>query len=120
MKVAVTSSGQNLEAPVDARFGRAPSFLIVDTETMNFEVIPNQQNLQAAQGAGVQAAAAVARLKPDAVLTGHCGPKAFSTLRAAGIPVFVNVTGTVRQAVENYKAGKLQSTKAPDTGGHWV
>ena len=46
MKIAVSASGSDLEAQVDPRFGRAPYFLIVDTDTMDFDVVPNQPNLQ--------------------------------------------------------------------------
>lgn len=55
MKVAFTTSGDNLGAPLDSRFGRAPKFLIYDLETNTFDVVDNRQNLNAAQGAGIQA-----------------------------------------------------------------
>ncbi|SMC16472.1 Predicted Fe-Mo cluster-binding protein, NifX family [Desulfacinum hydrothermale DSM 13146] len=119
MKVAVSSSGEDLNSPVDARFGRAPYFLMVDTETLDYQVVPNTQNLQASQGAGIQAATTVSRHKPDAVLTGHCGPKAFRTLQAAGIPVYTQVSGTIREAVENFKRGVYAESNGPDVEGHW-
>lgn len=119
MKIAVSASGPTLDAAVDPRFGRAPYLLIVDPDTLEFEAVANQINLQAAQGAGIQTAALVARYQPAAVLTGHCGPKAFQTLRAAGIPVIVEVHGPVRQAVEYYRAGKLSQAKGPNVTGHW-
>lgn len=120
MKVAVSSTGKDLDAPVDPRFGRAAYFLLVDSETLTFETLANMHNLQAAQGAGVQAASAVARHKPDAVLTGHCGPKAFQVLRAAGIPVYTGVSGSVKEAVQQYKAGLLKPSTAPNVEGHWA
>jgi predicted Fe-Mo cluster-binding NifX family protein len=91
----------------------------VDTETLAFEVISNSQNLQAAQGAGVQAASLIARRKPAAVLTGHCGPKAFQVLQAAGIPVYVGVSGTVKEAVARFKKGEFTPSMAPNAEGHW-
>lgn len=119
MKIAVSASGPDLEAQVDSRFGRAPYFILVDPETLELKPVPNRPNLQAAQGAGIQAAALVARHRPAAVLTGHCGPKAFQTLAAAGIDVVVGVEGTVREAVQCYKAGKFKSASRPDVAGHW-
>ncbi len=119
MKVAVSSTGQDLDAAVDPRFGRAQYFIIVDTDTMESEAVANTQNLQAAQGAGIQAATNVARYQPKAVLTGNCGPKAFQTLKSAGIEVIVNVQGTVREAVKAYVDGKLQATSAPNVAPHW-
>jgi predicted Fe-Mo cluster-binding NifX family protein len=88
MKIAFTTSGTDLNAPLDSRFGRAPKFLIYDVETSAFEVVDNQQNLNAAQGAGIQSAETVARLGAKAVVTGHCGPKAFRVLAAAGIRIY--------------------------------
>jgi predicted Fe-Mo cluster-binding NifX family protein len=79
----------------------------------------NAQNLNALQGAGVQAGQAVARLGAEAVLTGHVGPKAFHALSAAGIAVCTGATGTVREAVEQFKAGQLQAAQKPDVAGHW-
>jgi predicted Fe-Mo cluster-binding NifX family protein len=120
LKIAISANGPDLEAQVDPRFGRAPYFLVVNPETMEFEVLPNQLNLRAPQGAGIQAAALVARHQPAAVLTGHCGPRAFQTLQAAGIPVIVGVEGPVREAVQKYQQGKLKPAGSPDVFSHWT
>jgi predicted Fe-Mo cluster-binding NifX family protein len=119
LKIVVSASGPTLDAPVDARFGRAPYLLIVDPDSLEFEAVANQTNLQAPQGAGIQTATLVARYKPDAVLTGHCGPKAFQTLQAAGIKVIVEVQGSVQQAVEQYQAGQLNPSQGPNVTSHW-
>ena len=120
MKVAVSSTGPELTSPVDARFGRAAYFVIVDTETTATESVENRQNRNAAQGAGIQSASTVASSGAQAVLTGHCGPKAFRALRAAGIDVYTNVQGTVGQAVEQLKAGQLRVSEEADVDGHWA
>jgi predicted Fe-Mo cluster-binding NifX family protein len=119
MKIVISAQEPNLEAQVDPRFGRASYFLLVNPESMEYEVLTNGQNLQAAQGAGIQTAALVARHRPAAVLTGHCGPRAFQTLQAAGIPVIVGVEGSVREAVQNYRAGKLKPVTEPNVTSHW-
>lgn len=119
MNIVISAQGPDLEALVDPRFGRASYFLLVNPESMEYQVLTNGQNLQAAQGAGIQAAALVARHRPAAVLTGNCGPKAFETLQAAGIPVIVGVEGSVRDAVQNYRAGKLKPAPGPNVAGHW-
>lgn len=118
-KIAISANGQSLEAQVDPRFGRAPYFLLVNPETMEFEVVPNQPGMQAPQGAGIQAAALVARCHPAAILTGHCGPRAFQTLQTAGIQVILGVEGPVREALQNYRAGKLKSASGPNVTSHW-
>jgi predicted Fe-Mo cluster-binding NifX family protein len=119
MRIAVTSQGEMLDSPVDPRFGRASRFILVDTETGRFQAVDNAQNLNAAQGAGIQAAGTVSQLGAEVVITGHCGPKAFRTLRAAGIQVVAGAEGTVAQAVEAFKSGKLKPAESPDVEGHW-
>ncbi len=108
MKIVVTSSGPDLDSEVDARFGRCACFLVVDLEEMKFEAIENP-NASLGGGAGVQSGQLVAASGAKVVLTGNCGPKAFSVLSSAEIEVIVGVSGPVREAVENYKAGKLSS-----------
>jgi predicted Fe-Mo cluster-binding NifX family protein len=119
VKIALSANGPDLEAQVDPRFGRAPYFLIVDPETLEYEAVANQPNLQASQGAGIQAAVLVSQHRPAVVLTGNCGPKAFQTLAAAGIKVIVSVEGPVKEAVQNYQAGKFRPAQAANVQGHW-
>jgi len=119
MKIVFTTSGDSLNSPLDSRFGRAPKFLVYDLESETFEVVDNQQNLNAAQGAGIQSAETVARLGAKSVVTGHCGPKAFRVLLAAGIKVYTTDAPTVAAALEQYRAGQLTEAKAADVEGHW-
>jgi len=120
MKVAVTSEGATLAAAVDPRFGRCKYFIIVDTAAAAFAAVAHVQNLNAASGAGIQSAETVINRGADAVLTGHCGPKAFRTLAAGEVQVYVGVQGTVREALEAFKAGRLQPADNADVEGHWV
>ncbi len=119
MKLIVTAVGPTLDSPVDMRFGRAAMFLLFDTETGTVAAHDNAQNLNAAQGAGIQAAETASRLGAEAVLTGHCGPKAFRALQAAGIRVVLGARGTAREAVEQFTKGLLKPTDAADVAGHW-
>jgi predicted Fe-Mo cluster-binding NifX family protein len=120
MRIAVTTQGTDLSAEVDSRFGRAPRFLIVDTETMTSQVVQNNQSLDLPQGAGIQSAQNVLAHKPDVLLTGNCGPKAFRVLQAAGIKVVVGVTGKVVDAVKDYMDGKYLAATEANVEGHWV
>ncbi|MFO8015326.1 MAG: NifB/NifX family molybdenum-iron cluster-binding protein [Phycisphaerae bacterium] len=120
MKLCITAQGDTLEAEVDPRFARASHFIIYDTESDQWQAVDNAQNVQAAGGAGPQAAQNIASHGAEVVLTGHCGPNAFRTLSAAGIQVITDVEGTVAQALEQYKAGNLEPTKGPDVQGHWM
>jgi len=120
MKIAFSTTGETMESPLDARFGRAPKFLVYDLDSEAFEVVDNRQNLNAAQGAGIQSAETVARLGVKSIVTGHCGPKAFRVLLAAGIKIYTSDAPTVAAALELYRSGKLIEAKAADVDGHWV
>jgi len=120
MKIAITSQGAELSSEVDPRFGRAQCFVVYDLDTDDLEAVDNDQNLNASQGAGIQAAQNVASQDVEAVLTGHCGPNAFKTLDSAGIKVVVGVTGTVQEAIDAFKAGELKPTDHADVEGHWM
>jgi predicted Fe-Mo cluster-binding NifX family protein len=120
MRVVITSQGEDLEGNVDARFGRAAKFLLVDTDSMSLQVIENTQSLNLARGAGIQAAQNVITHKPDVVLTGNCGPKAFKVLQAAGVRVALGVKGKIRDAIQAYLDGRYQPAKECNVEGHWV
>jgi len=119
MKLAITAAGESLQSSVDPRFGRAKFFVVVDTDSQTVTAISNDVNLNAAQGAGIQAGKRVVELGAKALLTGHVGPKAFSTLRAGDIEVYTGAEGTVADAVEQFKAGKLKAAQAADVEAHW-
>ena len=114
MKLAVTSQGNDLQSSLDPRFGRAKYFIVVDTETGTFSAVDNAVNLNATQGAGVQAGKRVAELGVKGLITGHVGPKAFSTLQAAGVKIHTGASGTVAEAIEQFKAGKLAALNTED------
>lgn len=120
MKIVFTASAGDMQAPMDSHFGRAPMFLVYDLEVDTFEVADNQENKDAAQGAGIRSAELVARTGAHTLVTGHCGPKAFRVLAAAGIKVFSTDASTVAEALERYRAGELAEIKSPDVVGHWA
>ncbi len=109
MKVAVSSTGPDLNSQVDPHFGRCACFIIVETDDMSFETFDNE-NVSMSGGAGIQSASFIASNDVTALLTGRCGPKAMQTLVSAGIEVFTEHSGTVREAVEKFKQGGLMST----------
>jgi len=120
MKVAITASGEDINSPVDRVFGRARYFVITDPEGGKVEVLENSQNVNAAQGAGIQAARQIANKSVDFLLTGNVGPNAFRALEAVSIGVyqFESDILTVRDALTAWKEGRLQEVKAPTAKGH--
>jgi predicted Fe-Mo cluster-binding NifX family protein len=117
MKIAVSASDPELSSPVDPRFGRCAYFLFVDSETMQFEALENP-NVTSSSGVGIQSAQLIAKKGANVLLTGSCGPNAFQTLQAAGIEVVVGVTGTIQDAVQQFKSGKLQHAAQPNVSSH--
>jgi predicted Fe-Mo cluster-binding NifX family protein len=102
---------------MDPRFGRARQFLLVDSDTREFRAVANP-NIDAMGGAGIQSAQLVAKEGAEIVITGSCGPNAYEALSAAGIQVFTGASGTVRQALDDHKSGKLRATSGPDVPSH--
>jgi len=119
MKIAITTSGDSLEAAVDPRFGRAKAFIIYDTESGEWSVLDNAQNVNAAQGAGIQSATTVVNAGVDAVITGNCGPRAYATLAASNIAIYTGANNTVQGAIEKFKAGELAASDGANVGAHF-
>lgn len=117
MKIAVSATGPSLDAEVDPRFGRCAYFAVGDPDTMEFEFVENT-SVMSGSGAGISSAQNIAGMGAQAVLTGNCGPNAYQTLSAAGVQVISGVSGTVKEAVEGYKAGKFKATSGPTASAH--
>jgi len=118
MKICVTSVSDNLDAQVDQRFGRCQYFMIIDSDSMQFEPVPNMA-LASGSGAGIQAAQLIAHKKTSVLITGNVGPKAFQALSAAGIKIVTGASGKVREVVEKYREGLFSETKTPTVGEHF-
>jgi predicted Fe-Mo cluster-binding NifX family protein len=122
MRIAVTSYGEDRASRIDRSFGRAQWFVVIDKETETFEAHSNRQNVNAAQGAGIQAAQNISDLGADIVLTGNVGPNAYKTLNAAAIRIFIvgkNIE-TVEEAISEWESGTLQEVNEATIEGHWV
>lgn len=120
MKLAITSTGDTLSAEMDPRFGRAAYFIIVDPDTLDYEVVENKQNLNLPQGAGIQAGKTIIDQQASVLITGNCGPKAFQVLNQAGVEIKVGASGQVDTVIQAFKRGELQSASSPNVEGHWV
>ncbi|MCW4016166.1 MAG: NifB/NifX family molybdenum-iron cluster-binding protein [Candidatus Bathyarchaeota archaeon] len=118
MKICVSASSGSLDANVDSRFGRCPYFVIVDSETMEFNAISNDST-NAAHGAGIQAAQTVVNMGANVVITGNVGPNAFNVLSASGIKIVIGASGSINEAIEKFKSGQLKEVTNPTVGGHF-
>jgi predicted Fe-Mo cluster-binding NifX family protein len=118
MKVAVSSSGKNLDSQIDPRFGRCAYFIIVNTDDMSFETFDNEA-IALGGGAGIQSSQFVVSKGAKAVITGNVGPNAVHTLSAAGVKIFTGQTGSVREAVERYRKGDIKPQGSPNVDNHY-
>ncbi len=111
MRVCIPTAGwRGLDEHVSEHFGRAPTFTIVDLETGKVEVIPNTG--KHGGGGGRTPAQTLVGLGIDALICSGIGPRAISFLESLGIKVYYGASGTVRDVIENFKAGKLQEISA--------
>jgi predicted Fe-Mo cluster-binding NifX family protein len=101
MKIAITSTGDNLDSLMDQRFGRCAWFVIYDDETKGVEILPNS-NKEALDGAGPAAVQLVASRKVSKIVSGEFGIKIKSLLDSMKIQMIVlkNQEKTVREIIE--------------------
>jgi predicted Fe-Mo cluster-binding NifX family protein len=107
MKLAISAMGRDLDAQVDPNFGRCQCFIIVDSDTLEFEAIENP-NIGIMSNAGVQSGQMMADRGVQVILTGNIGPNAFRTLSAAGVQVVAEVNGTLREAIHKFDTDQLR------------
>lgn len=120
MKIALSSKGPTIDDLIEERFGRTPSFIIYDLEKDTYHSVDNTQILNSPQGAGIQAAQHVVDADVEAVVTGHVGPKAFQVLKTAKVIIYLARGIRVKEAITNFKDGKLQRAESNDVEEHWV
>jgi len=118
MKIAITAMGPNLGDDVSSRFGRAPYFVIAESEDATIVNSIANPNVAAGGGAGIQSAQTLADADVGAVLTGNCGPKAFQVFGAAEIEIYTGAAGSVESAIADFKAGKLKPANQANVNSH--
>lgn len=117
MQVAISAAGPTLDSPVDGRFGRCKCFVVVNTETLEFEVLDNTAAARGS-GAGIAAAQIVAGSAAEAVAAANIGPSAFQALSVGGLELYQCGSGTVRQAVEALRRGELPRLASASVAAH--
>ena len=119
MIVAIPTPGKDLSSRVDSRFGRAVGFIIYNTGDASWKHKKNILDDLAHEGAGEQAANNLLKEKVDALVSGHCGPKAFEIFSSSGVKVYSKVSGPISQALERLEAGELEELASADVQDHW-
>jgi predicted Fe-Mo cluster-binding NifX family protein len=106
--VCITARAAGTEALFEQRFGRAPFFVFVDTETGTSESIENPL-VDAVGGVGPRAVQMLAQAGATVLVTGQVGGNASRALEAGGIKVCAyHGSGSVADALAAYTAGNLQ------------
>lgn len=108
MIIAISAQKPEIDGPVDVRFGRAPYYILVNSETGIWEAFANPAVNQSG-GAGVAAAQFVIDKKAEVVLSGDFGPNASQALQAADVKMHTFISGilSVNAALDQYKQGSL-------------
>ncbi len=114
MRFAATALRPELSSPIDQRFGRSRCLLIIDLPDRTMTVIDNQPEMHAARDAGLRVAKKVAESQADALITAHCGPKAFRALLAAGVTVYKVSDGSIAEALNRFDEGQLTAAVKAD------
>lgn len=87
MKLAIALKENDYNSSVDERFGRAPFFIIIDSDTKEFEIIENEAKDEAT-GAGLKAVKNLLKHEIDVIIAGEIGPKAGELIYDLEIPTF--------------------------------
>jgi len=120
MKIIIPTNGDNLDSDISKSFGRAKRFLVVDSKSMKFDIVENTQNMQSAQGAGIQSAQSAIKSGGDIVITIHLGPKAYRVLSESGVRLYVGANGSIKQNIEEFQKGTLGAMTNHNVEGHWI
>lgn len=117
MKICIPSTGKELTAMIDPRFGRAPFFLIVDTSTNNVEVIENTA-AEKVQGAGLGAVELIMNHGIDTLITGRVGPKALIAIQQSGMQLIEGISSgqTIDDVLASFTKGELEKPETSTSG----
>lgn len=108
MKIAISSSGQDIKGNVAEVFGRCAYFILAEIENKKIkatEAIENKDK-DGMGGVGVLTAKLMAEKDVEAVITGNVGPRALDVLKQFKIESYSG-QGAIEDAIQDFIAGKL-------------
>jgi len=114
MKIAISSTGKNINDKMSDTFGRCPYFIIAeisskggsasggkDGKIIKFEAIENT-NANQAGGAGISAAKLIVEKDVEALITKEIGPRALDVLKQFNIKIYYK-EGIIEEVLQNFK-----------------
>lgn len=117
MKIVIPVDDNNTETNVCISFGRAPYFLLFDTETKESLFIDNSA-IASTGGAGIKAAQTIIDHNAHILLTPRCGENAANMLKVADIKLYKTETTLANENIEAFIAGKLSLLTEIHSGFH--
>ena len=117
MKIAIPVDERNIKTKVSQNFGRAPFFLIYDTETLESSYIDNK-GASSTGGAGIKAAQTIVDSKAEVLLTPRCGENAADVLKAADIKIYETTMKSTEENIADYINGRLSLLNEIHAGFH--
>ncbi len=117
MKTGVPCDTKNLSDPVCISFGRAPYFLIYDTESESADFYENAA-ADAQGGAGIKAAQTLIDLGAEATIAFSCGTNAAEVLEAGGVRLYKAEKTSVAENLASLKGGELEDLNDIHPGYH--
>lgn len=110
MKICFTATGTTLDSQTEERFGRAPYFILVESENGSFEAIRNPF-ADGGGGVGPKVAQVLIANNIKALVSGQVGGNAREVLAAAGIAMYIcPAGGSVGDAFDQFKKKTLEQS----------
>lgn len=106
-----TLGNKGLEEKISPHFGRGDTFTLYDTDDGSLEVIANTSRHKGGKG---DAPDLLAKKGVDVMICSDLGRRAVSLFDDHGIKVYSGASGSVKDALELWKKGKLQETGQDD------
>lgn len=117
MRIAVPVDENNENTGVSVSFGRAPYYMVFDTDTQKAEFVVNTA-AESAGGAGIMAAQIIVNQKSNVVLTERCGKNAAEILIAGAVKIYRSEAGSAMENVKAFIQGSLSELKEIHAGYH--
>lgn len=117
MKIAIPVNDKSIEGSICQSFGRAPYFLIYNTETQKGKFLENTA-LKSQGGAGIKAAQIIVDSGADSIITSRCGKNAADVMAIAKIKIYKSRGDSINENVEAQINGKLSLLDEIHSGFH--
>ncbi|MBP2026765.1 putative Fe-Mo cluster-binding NifX family protein [Acetoanaerobium pronyense] len=117
MKIVIPVENKEINSDTCNSFGRAPYFLIYDTENRKKIYLDNNA-AETSGGAGVKAAQTIADNNIDIVITAKCGENAYEVLKGSDIKIYKKILDKADENLIAFREGKLEELKETHSGYH--